>query len=118
MVLFCDFLNRSELASDHMPQDLLYLLMRYVDAIGHAIRMADGALSSRSAGQHLRAVRPGAGLHGRPRQALQAAAAIEGAIADLNDRLGREGDSKVKIAISIHAGRAAVGEIGRPTRRR
>jgi adenylate cyclase len=112
VVLFCDFLNRGELAGDHMPQDLLYLLMRYVDAIGHAIRMADGALSS---------VRPDSicALFGlqqpvarAARQALQAGAAIEGAIADLNDRLGREGDSKVRIAISIHAGRAAVGEIG------
>jgi adenylate cyclase len=112
VVLFCDFLNRGELAGDHMPQDLLYLLMRYVDAIGHAIRMADGALSS---------VRPDSicalfGLEDAiaraARQALQAAAAVEGAIADLNDRLGREGDSKVRIAISIHAGRAAVGEIG------
>ncbi len=112
VVLFCDFLNRGELAGDHMPQDLLYLLMRYVDAIGHAIRMADGILSS---------VRPDSicalfglecGVAQAARQALRAGAAIEGAIADLNDRLGREGDSKVRVAVSIHAGRAAVGEIG------
>ena len=112
VVLFCDFLNRGELAGDHMPQDLLYLLMRYVDAIGHAIRMADGMLSS---------VRPDSicalfglecGVAQAARQALRAGAAIEGAIADLNDRLGREGDSKVRVAVSIHAGRAAVGEIG------
>jgi adenylate cyclase len=112
VVMFCDFLNRAELASDHMPQDLLYLLMRYLDAISNAIRLVDGTLSS---------VRPDSvcalfglecGLAQAAHQALRAAAAIERAIADLNDRLGREGEGKVKIAISIHAGLAAVGEIG------
>jgi adenylate cyclase len=112
VVVFCDFLNRADLAHDHMPQDLLYLLMRYLDAIGNAVRLAGGALSS---------VRPDSvcalfglecGLPQAARQALRAAATIERSIADLNDRLGRQGDSKVKIAISIHAGPAAAGEIG------
>ena len=112
VVLFCDFLNRGELASDHLPQDLLYVLMRYVDTIGHAIRGAGGVLSS---------VRPDSicalfglerALAPAARQALRAATAIDGTIADLNDRLGREGDSKVRIAVSIHAGCAAVGEVG------
>jgi adenylate cyclase len=112
VVVFCDFLNRAELAHDHMPQDLLYLLMRYLDAIGNAVRLAGGSLSS---------IRPDSvcalfglecGLAQAARQALQAAAAIERAIADLNDRLGRQGDARVKIAISIHAGPAAAGEVG------
>jgi adenylate cyclase len=112
VVVFCDFLNRAELAHDHMPQDLLYLLVRYLDAIGNAVRLAGGSLSS---------IRPDSvcalfglecGLAQAARQALEAAAAIERSIADLNDRLGRQGDSKVKIAISIHAGPAAAGEIG------
>ena len=112
VVLFCDFLNRAELANDHMPQDLLYLLMRYVEALGNAIRAAGGTLSS---------VRPDSvcalfglecGLAQAARQALQAAAAIERVVADLNDRLAREGESTVKIAVAIHAGRAVVGEIG------
>ena len=44
--------------------------------------------------------------------ALRAAGAIEGVIADLNNRLGRQRDNRVKIAVSIHAGHAAIGEIG------
>jgi adenylate cyclase len=112
VVMFCDFLNRAELASGHMPQDLLYLLMRYLDAIGNAVRLAGGTISS---------VRPDSvcalfglecGLGQAARQALRAAEAIERAIADLNDRLGHQGDSKVKIAISLHAGPAVAGEIG------
>ena len=112
VVLFCDFLNRAELASDHMPQDLLYLLMRYVEALGNAIRAAGGTLSS---------VRPDSvcALFGlecevaqAARQALQAGGAIERVVADLNDRLAQEGESTVRIAVAIHAGRAVIGEIG------
>jgi adenylate cyclase len=112
VVMFCDFLNRAELAGDHMPQDLLYLLMRYLEAISNAIRLVDGTLSS---------VRPDSvcalfglecGLAQAAHQALRAAAAIERAVADLNDKLGRQGESRVKVAISIHAGAAVVGEIG------
>jgi adenylate cyclase len=33
-------------------------------------------------------------------------------ISDLNDRLERRADRKVKFSVSIHAGRAAVGEVG------
>ena len=43
---------------------------------------------------------------------MRAAGAIEGVIADLNNRLGQRRDSKVRIAVSIHAGRAAIGEVG------
>jgi len=112
VVVFCDFLNRAELAIDHMPQDLLYLLMRYLDAIGNAVRLAGGTVSS---------VRPDSvcalfglecGLAQAAHQALRATADIERAIADLNQRLGQHGDRKVKIAVSVHAGPAAAGEIG------
>jgi adenylate cyclase len=112
VVMFCDFLNRAELASDHMPQDLLYLLMRYLDAISNAIRLVDGTLSSLRPDSVCALFGLECGLAQAAHQALRAAAAIERAIADLNDRLGREGEGKVKIAISIHAGLAAVGEIG------
>jgi adenylate cyclase len=111
VVLFCDFLNRTELSRDHMTQDVLYLLTLYVEAVGNAVRMAGGVLSS---------LRPDAicalfglesGLARAAEQALQAASAIDQAISDLNGRLGREGTSRISIALSLHAGRAAVGEI-------
>ena len=111
VVLFCDFLNRAELASEHIPQDLLYVLTLYVEAIGNAIRTAGGTLS----GVGLESVSALFGLDCAPvqaaRQALQAAGAIARVTSDLNDRLGRQWDCKVRIAVSIHAGRAVVGEI-------
>jgi adenylate cyclase len=111
VVLFCDFLNRAELAGEHIPQDLLYVLTLYVEAIGNAIRTAGGTLS----GVGLESVSALFGLDCAPeqaaRQALQAAGAIARVMSDLNDRLGRQWDCKVKIAVSIHAGRSVVGEI-------
>jgi adenylate cyclase len=112
VVLFCDFLNRAELAGDHLPQDLLYVITLYVEALANAIRGAHGALSY----VELDSICALFGLEcdatQAAEQALQAAGAIESAISDLNDRLGRQWDCKMKIAVSVHAGRAAVGEIG------
>ncbi len=112
VVLYCDLLNRADFASDHLPQDLLYVLTLYVEALTNAIRSAGGTLSS---------IEPdgvGAlfGLDRRPNQAAQqalyAAHAIGELTSELNERLGREQDNKMKLAISIHAGRAAFGEVG------
>ena len=112
VVLFCDFLNRAELASDHLPQDLLYVMKLYVEAIGNAIRGVHGALSY----VELDSICALFGLECDPmqaaQQALRGAGAIESAISNLNDGLGRQWDCKMKIAVSVHAGRAAVGEIG------
>ena len=41
----CDFLNRAELAADHMPQDLLYVLTLYIEGLSNAIRAPRGTLS-------------------------------------------------------------------------
>jgi adenylate cyclase len=112
VVLFCDFLNRAELAGDHLPQDLLYVITLYVEALGNAIRAAHGTLSY----AELDSICALFGLECDPtqaaKQALRAAGTIERAISDLNDRLGRQWDCKMKIAVSVHGGRAAVGEIG------
>lgn len=111
VVLFCDLRNRANLASDHLPQDLLYVLTLYVEGLGHAIRAAGGTLSY----VELDSICALFGLDGTParaaQRALQAAGAIEGVISDLNNRLGRQHGNKLKISVTIHAGRAAIGEI-------
>ena len=65
VVLYCDFLNRAELAADHMPQDLLYVLTLYIEGLSNAIRAARGTAELHRARQPVRAVRararPGAG---------------------------------------------------------
>jgi adenylate cyclase len=46
------------------------------------------------------------------RLALQAAGTIERATLGINNRLGHEGNRKLQIAVSIHVGRAVVGDVG------
>jgi adenylate cyclase len=112
VVLFCDFLNRAELAGDHLPQDLLYVMTLYVEALGNAIRAAHGTLSYAELDSICALFGLECDAREAARQALRAAGTIERAISDLNDRLGRQWDCKMKIAVSVHVGRAAVGEIG------
>jgi adenylate cyclase len=111
-VLCCDFLNRGDFASDHLPQDVLYMLTLHVEALTNAIRSAGGVVSS---------IEPDSvcALFGLDRQpaaaaqgALHAAHAIASLTSELNERLGRERERRMKVAISIHVGRAAFGEVG------
>jgi adenylate cyclase len=111
VLLRCDLLNRAEFAHDHLPQDLLYVVTLYIEGVGNAIRAAGGALSI----VEFDGVCALFGLYGgearAAQAALRAAGAIEGVVADLNSRLGRRHDSRLKIAVSTHAGRAAISEI-------
>ena len=111
VVLFCDFRNRADLSTDHLPQDLLYVLTLYVEGVGNAIRASGGTLSYVEF-DSICALFGHEGDANAAQGALRAAGAIEGVIADLNNRLGRQHDNRVKIAVSIHAGHAAIGEIG------
>jgi adenylate cyclase len=112
VVLFCDYRNRAELAADQLPHDQLHVLTLYAEAISHAIRAAGGTLSY----IEFDTICALFGTEGRTdvcaQRALQAAGAIESVIADLNNRLGRAKTDGIKIAVTIHTGRAAVGEIG------
>jgi adenylate cyclase len=112
VLLYCDVRNRMDLIPNHLPQDLLYVLTLYVEGIGAAIRAAGGVMSIVGFDSAC-ALFGHEGSGANPAQAaLRAAGAIEGVIADLNNRLGRSDDVKLEVTVSIHAGRAAVGEIG------
>jgi len=111
VVLFCDFRNRADLAVDHLPQDLLYVLTLYVEGISNAIRSSGGTLSYVEF-DSICALFGHDGGANAAQGALLAAGAIEGVIADLNNRLGRQPDNRLKIAVTIHGGHAAIGEIG------
>jgi len=111
VVLFCDFRNRADFSADHLPQDLLYVLTLYAEGVGHAIRASGGTLSYVEF-DSICALFGHEGDANAAQGALRAAGAIEGVIADLNNRLGQQHGRNVKIAVSIHSGRAAIGEIG------
>jgi adenylate cyclase len=112
VVMSCDFLNREELAREEMPQDLLYVLKLYAETLAEAIRAAGGTLTSVGPGGVLALF----GLDHEPvraaRHSLQAAAEIARAISDLGSRMGREHHRQLRVAVTIHAGRAALAELG------
>jgi adenylate cyclase len=109
VVLVCDLPRRAELAGHHLPQDFLYGVTRYVEAIGHAIRAAGGTISlaGTDSVQALFGLRSGARRGAE--QALAAADAIKTVTTDLDERIGRR--SRMRVTVSIHAGRAVVGEV-------
>ena len=107
-VLVCD-MARADLASHQLPQDLLYGVTRYVEAIGEAVRAAGGttSLASTDSVQALFGLQSGArqGAVG----ALAAAHAINELTRDLDERIGRR--SRMRVTVTIHAGRAVIGEV-------
>lgn len=112
VVLCCDFRNRADLAVDHLPADLLYVVTLYVEAIGNAIRAHGGTVSSLEPDSICALFGLDRNRELAAQRALQAAGAIEGVVSDLNNRLDRRRESQLKVSVTIHAGHAAVGEIG------
>lgn len=111
VVLVCDFRNRAEFAADHLPQDLLYVVTLFNEGVGNAIRASGGAVSVSDA-DGIIAIFGHDGRRDPARHAIRAAGAIEAVIADLNQRLGAERGGRLRFSVCVHAGRAAVGEIG------
>jgi adenylate cyclase len=111
-VLYCDVRNRADLAIDHLPEDVLYILTLFVEGVGNAVRAHGGHLSFLDQDSICALFGVDRWSDHAAQRAVQAAGAIAGVIADLNNRSGRQGDDHLKVSISIHAGRAAVGEIG------
>src|SRR5262249_23644044 len=107
-----DCRNRAEVAGDQLPQDVLYALTLYIEALGNAVRAARGTMSYVELDSVCALFGVDRDAAQAAKNALQASAAIERVIADINNRLGRQWNCKMKVAVSIHAGRAAIGEIG------
>ena len=83
------------------------MLTLYVEGIGNAIRASGGTLSYVEF-DSICALFGHEGGANAAQGALRAAGAIEGVIADLNNRLGRQTDNRMKIAVSIHGSDAPI----------
>jgi adenylate cyclase len=112
VVLYYDVRNPVEPASDHLLQDVLHVATLSVEALGNAVRAARGTLIHVEVDTFCALFGLDGEISRATQDALRAAGAIASVISDLNERLERRADSKVKFSVSIHAGRAAVGEVG------
>lgn len=95
-----------------LPQDLLYLLNRYSEAVGGTVRV-EGGVPIHFSGDCVMAV---FGLEVGPkeanRQALSAALHVDRRLRALRDRLAQEMGCQADFVIHLHTGSAGVGETG------
>ncbi len=111
-VLVADMRNSSRLAQTRLPFDAVFIIDRFINAIGAAV-IASGGIPNQFTGDGLLAM---FGLNCDPdtacRQALDAVSRIGGNIAALNRALLAEIGEPIAFGIGVHGSNAVVGEIG------
>lgn len=111
-VLFCDLRGFTSMAERHLPFDTVFILNRYFEMVGECVENAGGHLD-KFIGDGVLAL---FGLKANPqeaaRQAVDAATRIHAGLAALNSQYASEFEKPLKIAMSLHAGSAIVGEMG------
>ncbi|MFO0997674.1 MAG: adenylate/guanylate cyclase domain-containing protein [Alphaproteobacteria bacterium] len=111
-ILFADLRGFTRLAEGRLPYDTVFVLNRYFESMGRAVE-ENGGLVDKFIGDGVMAL---FGVKDGPesgcRNALAAARAMAGRLAELNASLAHELDTPLRIGIGIHAGPAIVGEMG------
>ncbi len=116
VVMVVDMRNSTAMAENRMPFDTVFIVDRFVDAIGRAIRDAGGRANQFTGDGVFALFGIEAGAAEACRQALAAVAGIgrnvEAMNAALSDPLGAAPGVPVRFGIGVHGGMAVVGEIG------
>lgn len=111
-VLFCDLRGFTGLTETRLPFDTVFILNRYFEVVGEAVEDAGGYID-KFIGDGVLAL---FGLRTTPqeaaRQALDAALRIKAGLARLNEDYASEFEHPLRIAMSLHAGPAIVGQMG------
>jgi adenylate cyclase len=117
VVLVADMRNSVRLAETRLPFDTVFIIDRFIAALGEAVAEAGGAASQFTGDGLLSTF----GLDTPPavacRQAVTALARIGERVAALNAVLGAELAEPIAFGVGIHGGTAVVGEIGYGARR-
>jgi adenylate cyclase len=112
VVLFTDLRRWTNLSEEQLPFDLVYMLDRYFEVVGDAVREA-GGIPNQFIGDSVMALFGiDCDLATASKQALAAAAGMEERMRALNETLAREFGKQLDYGIGIHAGMAAVGTVG------
>jgi adenylate cyclase len=112
VVLFADLRGWTSISERQLPFDLVYVLDRYFEAIGDAVREA-GGIPNQFIGDSVMALFGlERGADAGARESLRAAEHIEHRMAELNESLQKEFGGQLDFGIGIHAGTAAVGTVG------
>jgi adenylate cyclase len=112
VILFVDLRRWTTLSEQQLPHDLTYVLDRFFQLVGDAVREA-GGLPNQFIGDSVMAIFGiGQDIATASRQAVAAARGIEAAMIKGNEGMQRDFAQSLEFGIGIHAGRAAVGEVG------
>jgi adenylate cyclase len=111
-VLFADLRGFTSVAERKLPYDVVYLLNRYFEAVGSAIRDAGGVVNQFT-GDGVMAL---FGVDGSPddacRNAIRGAGAMIASLEALSRSLAAELPAPLRLGIGIHVGPAVVGRMG------
>jgi adenylate cyclase len=107
--MFVDLRGSTELATDRLPYDALFLFDRYVQAVTGVIRAHGGHVTS-VAGDGIMSVF-GTDRQDAARQALRSALDIWKGLDALNNELASELAAPLKFGIGLHVGTSVVGWI-------
>lgn len=118
VVLFADLRGSTRFAEEHLPYDTVFVIGRFLGAVGRAVREAGGSVNQHL-GDGLMAI---FGLDRDPkhaaRDALKAVDGIARHVEQLNRLLSADLGERLRYGIGLHAGMAIVGELGDETESR
>lgn len=115
VAMFVDLRGSTRLAEERLPYDTVFIINRFLGAVGDAVREAGGS-TNQFLGDGLLAL---FGLETEPEQAardaLRAIDLIAEAVDTLNRLLAADLEHTLRYGIGVHAGPAIVGEMGDAT---
>ena len=111
-VMFVDIRNFTGISEKRLSYDVVFMLNRYLDLMSKAIEDAGGYVDKYIGDGIMAMFGITVGIRAGCRQALEAAIAMERALADLNEELKDHLEAPLRIGIGLHAGPAILGRIG------
>ena len=111
-ILFIDLRGWTGRSEGYLPFDLVYVLNRYFETVGMAVRRNGGIANQFICDGVMAIFGQEADPRSACRQALAAAADISRGMARLNQGLERDGFKAFDFGIGIDAGRVVIGEFG------
>ena len=112
VVLVVDMRNSTRLAETRLPFDAVFIIDRFINAIGAAVTEAGGRPNHFTGDGLMATFGLTCGAHQAARQAIDALALIGRNVAALNQVLQAEMAEPIQFGIGVHGSSAVVGEIG------
>src|SRR5258706_3419444 len=112
VVMVVDWCGRTAFAKQHLLQDVLYFAQLFGETVASTVRTEDGAHYEIGGDEVVVLFGLNDDFAHACRSALEAAARVERALEALDDRLEREFSDATRFTAIVHAGHAAVGDIG------